>query len=492
MTPNAPVRAVAPDTFSTEAHWYPKALNATVHPLVSFFLNLAPERIVNRYCHLNPRADRDRLTELLAYRCKHFLWSGADLIHATTAEGRRRMVVIENNSCPSGQKSMPLLEDHEEEGGYRRLVERTFLPYVNQRKGGPRVEGRLAVVYDKNPMETVGYAHVIADVFGEEVLLVTDYDDAPERNLRSVNDQLEARLDGEWLPLRAVFRYVTQRPWSRLPLSGRTRILNPIVACLAGGRNKMVAAKAYDLFNGELAGSGLRIHAPETIRDVAKVEVPLWVNRWGGQAVVKIPYSNAGQGVFTITNQAELDAFMDRDDRYDRYIVQSLIGNYRWSSTTTDGRYFHVGTIPDKKGRTYVCDVRLMVSSTPKGIRPLACYSRRARQALADGLSGSEDSWAMLGTNLSEKLGDNQWSSDVDRLLLMDRRDFNRLGIGLDDLIEAYVQTVLSTVAIDRMAERLMTKKGKFSLRLFRSLNDDPALLAEIPAVRTATKTPTP
>ena len=480
MTTNSPVRAVLPNSFVAEDHWYPKALNATIHPLVSFFLNLPPDRIISRYCHLNPRVNAGRLKELLAYECKHFLWSGADLIHATTAEGRRRMVVIENNSCPSGQKSMPLLNDHQEEGGYRRLVERTFLPLVKKRKGGARTEGRLAVIYDKNPMEATGYAAVIADVFEEEVLLITDYDGAPERHLCYRDEQLYARDGGEWVPLRAAFRYLTQRPWNRLPITCRTKILNPVLACLAGGRNKMVAAKAYDFFNGELAGSGLRIYAPETIRDVAKVEVPLWVSRWGGQAVVKVPYSNAGQGVFTITNKEELAAFMDRELPYDRYIVQSLIGNYHWSSNTAAGRYFHVGTIPDKKGRTHVCDIRLMVSSTPEGIRPLACYSRRARLPLADELIGGEDSWAMLGTNLSEKLGDNQWSSDVNRLLLMDRRDFNRLGVGLDDLIEAYIQTVLSTVAIDRMAQQLLTKKGKFSLRLFRSLNNDPALLAEL------------
>ena len=88
----------------------------------------------------------------------------------------------------------------------------------------------------------------------------------------------------------------------------------------------------------------------------------------------------------------------------------------------------------------------------------------------------------MLGTNLSSKLGDNEWSSDTNRLLLMDRRDFNKLGIGLDDLIEAYIQTVLSTIAIDQMAQKLFNSKGKFSRRLFGSLNDDPTLLSEIPA----------
>ena len=36
----------------------------------------------------------------------------------------------------------------------------------------------------------------------------------------------------------------------------------------------------------------------------------------------------------------------------------------------------------------------------------------------------------MLGTNLSVKQASNQWDTETSRLLLMDRRDFNRLGIG--------------------------------------------------------------
>jgi hypothetical protein len=53
-------------------------------------------------------------------------------------------------------------------------------------------------------------------------------------------------------------------------------------------------------------------------------------------------------------------------------------------------------------------------------------------------------SWDMLGTNLSVAHGDGVFSTESDRLLLMDRKDFNVLGMGLDDLIEAYIQTVSS------------------------------------------------
>jgi hypothetical protein len=284
----------------------------------------------------------------------------------------------------------------------------------------------------------------------------------------------------EWTPIRAAFRYLTQKPWNRLPVVTKTRIFNPVIACLAGGRNKMMAAKAYDLFNDEFTGTGLKINTPETIRDVQKSEIPLWVEKMGGQAVVKVPYSNAGQGVFTIISKEELDAFMKMDFAYDCFIVQSLIGNINWSSTSSQGKLYHVGTIPNAKGKTFVADLRVMVSATENGIQPLCIYARRAMAPLEDHIQQGADSWEMLGTNLSINLGDGKWDSDTNRLLLMDRRDFNKLGVGLDDLIEAYIQTVLSMVAIDKLSTQLIGKQGQFKLRTFSKLNDDPVLINEI------------
>lgn len=474
------IKVVLPGSFNNEDHWYPKALNATIHPMVSFFLNLTKERIVSRYCHLHPMVNKEKLEEILSYKCKYFVWGGADLFNATSEDGNRQMVIIENNSSPSGQKSMPLVDDHKEDGSYRLLVERTFQPFIKSKRGNTKLDGALAVFYDKNHMETSGYAAVIADVFKEKVYLVEDYENKPNDHIKIEDGIVFIKENEEWIKIRALFRYVTQKPWNRLPLHTKTKILNPIVACLAGGRNKMVAAKAYELYNSELEQFGLRINIPETIWDISKEEIPLWVQKLGGHAVVKIPYSNAGQGVFTITNQEELDRFMDTDSNYKRYIVQSLIGNYNWSSRTSEGKFYHVGTIPGKNNNTYVADIRMMVSSTLDGIRPLCIYSRRAEQPLADHLTNSDDSWSMLGTNLSVKLGDNQWGSDTNRLILMDRRDFNKLGIGLDDLIEAFIQTVLSTIAIDKMSINLYNSKGKFRMKLFKSLNNDATLLDEI------------
>jgi hypothetical protein len=62
----------------------------------------------------------------------------------------------------------------------------------------------------------------------------------------------------------------------------------------------------------------------------------------------------------------------------------------------------------------------------------------------------------------------------------MDRKDFNALGLGIDELIEGYIQTVLAAIAIDKMAIALTSKRGTLRLKTFRSLNDDDALISEI------------
>lgn len=470
-------RLVSPGSFEPQKHFYPRVLNAQLHPLVGYFLRMGTERIVSRYCHLNPRVVPEHLLGILHTQPRYLRWAGADLFHVTTDAGNRQMVVIETNSCPSGNKSMPFMTDDQEQGGYGQLVERALLPLLG-RRGLPR--GDLAVVYDKNIMEASGYAAALAEATSEPVWLApmpTGADDTPARfedGTLMVRDE-----EGCWHPIRAAMRYVTQRPWDRIPVQTKTAVFNPIIACLAGGRNKLVAAKAYDLYNAQIFPSGLEIHTPETIRDLQREEIPLWVQRFGGHAVVKVPYANAGQGVFTITSQAELDRFMESDIGYERFIVQNLIGNHDWSSISRKGRLFHVGTVPNKRGDIFVADVRMMVCAGESGFHPLAIYARRARTPLTAQLEEGR-SWDVLGTNLSRKREDGGWETDADRLMLMDRRDYNALGLGLDDLIEGFIQTVLSVTAIDQLAQTLITQKGRLRRRLFRSLNDDDMLMHEL------------
>lgn len=478
------IKTVQPNSFVANKHWYPKALNAQIHPLVSYFMNMSNERILQRYTYLNPSVDGALLASLLAYAPKYFKWAGTDLMHVTNMKGKKQIVVIETNSCPSGQKSFPLLVDSQDQGGYVKLIQETFMPVW---KKGSVKDGITAVFYDKNEMENSGYAAVIADQIKQPVYLVY-YDVAAYDTYVRFNAEtkvIELLIDKKWQPIRAIFRYVTQKPWNRLPLFSQTKIFNPVIACIAGGRNKLVAAKAYDFFNAEIAGSQLEVRTPTTIWDVNKNEIPLWLQRFNYKAVIKVPYSNAGQGVFTIVNKKELDAFMALDISYKKFIVQRLVGHYAWSTKQSNELLFQIGTIPNKKGESFVFDLRMLVHSTANGLRPLGLYSRKAAAPLTEHIT-KDHSKHVLMTNLSIKKAENVWDSDTSRLLLMDQKDFNKLGIGLDDLIEGYVQSVLALISIDKMAQRLISQKKTFKKQLFTSLNDDPSLIGEFLTIPTS------
>ena len=171
---------------------------------------------------------------------------------------------------------------------------------------------------------------------------------------------------------------------------------------------------------------------------------------------------------------------MNCNIRYSRFIIQNLIGNRQWSSKGSIGSYYQVGTVPNNKLESYALDFRMMIHSTDEGYRPLSIYARRARKPMVPELKKDESSWNILGTNLSSVNENGIWESDVSRLMLMDRKGFNQLGIGLDELIDAYLQTVLTSIAIDKMARNLINTQGNFRLKLFSSLNNDPVLLDEI------------
>ncbi|MFH1439441.1 MAG: hypothetical protein ABIG89_02670 [Candidatus Woesearchaeota archaeon] len=471
------VELIKPNTFTVEQHYYTKVINASLHHLVSYFLTLKTDQIIKRYCHLNPSTNKDVLKSIIEYKPKYMRWAGADLFYVTTEKGNRKIALIETNSSPSGQKSMPLFNEHKEMGGYEFLIKNSFMPLLKD-KSLPK--GRLAVLYDKNYMEASGYASALAQIKDENVFLVPFFNGEENDHISFKDGILHIKHKDKIYPIKAAIRYVTQKPWNRIPIQTKTLVYNPTIVCLAGGRNKMVAAKAYDLLNSELLGTGLKINIPETIRDVSKNEIPLWVKRFNGHAVVKVPYSNAGQGVFTITNQKELDKFMSKDFGYDQFIVQSLIGNFSWSSIGKVDKFYHIGTLPNKHNDIYVADLRFMIVNTKEGIRPVALYARRAKKPLVNKLPDNRYSWEILGTNLSVKKGENRWTSDTERLLIMDKKDFNILGIGLDDLIEAYIQAILAFVAIDKMANNLINEEGKFKRKLFKSLNTDEKLIHEI------------
>jgi hypothetical protein len=237
--------------FEPEQHFYPRVLNAGIHPLVGSFFSLGNERMLHRYTHLNPNVDMVALRRALAYQPKYFMWGGecgfeqmnnlaiatntaigADLFNVTTASGKRQMIVVETNSCPSGQKSMPLLHEGDELGGYgtvmrtafRHLLSRSMdrsddvpspptslnptnthgkatinplFKHSDRFLSEPAVQGDLAVVYDKNLMEASGYAAAMADVYNERVWLVEYLETDMDPPVRWTPDAVMEIRDGD-------------------------------------------------------------------------------------------------------------------------------------------------------------------------------------------------------------------------------------------------------------------------------------------------------
>lgn len=471
---------ILPGGFCGTDHFYERVLNAPIHPLVASFLSLSNEHVVERYARLCPGVSAAALGRLFAYVPDCFHWAGADLLHATDLEGRRRMLLLETNSCPSGQKSMPLLNENEGRGGYEELLKKTFCRLLVEK---PLPDGVLAVIHDKNPMENSGYAKVLADLTGEAVYCAKWLEGDPDPCVRVADGfMVEIRDEtGAWRPVRAALRYLTQAPWRRLPAATRTLLFNPVAACLSGGRNKSLADRAYADFNAEHENVGLKISIPRTWRNVPLAQIPWHVRRLGGRAVIKNPYSNAGQGVWTVVGPEELRHFLALSHDHDKFLVQELVGDAAWEKDPPGAggaRLFHVGTVPGAHRETCAFDLRFMIASQKAGFRPVALYARRARSPLSVGTAPPRTSWEALGTNLSVKTPSG-WLTETERLLLMDWKDFASLGLGLNELIEAFVQSVLATVAIDRMAKLFMTD-GNFNATAFAALNEDAHFDGEI------------
>jgi len=462
---------VSPGQGELSSCFYSKVAAAVAHPLVERFFSLSNEAIADLFCAAHPNASRSHLLELLTYQCRHFPWAGCDLLHVLDPSDQPTMLVIETNSCASGQKSMPAFADDPGASGYQRMMETLF--------ANPEPGRTYAVVFDKNEMEARGYALAMADHLDTPVWLVQYHDEASNPPVRFAAGALEVRdALGAWHPVDVAFRYITQRPWNRVPINTRSVVLNPIIACLAGGRNKLLAAKAYERLNTELAGSGLEIRTPPTTCDVLKSEVPACVLSLGGKAVVKVPYSNAGQGVYVITSPADLAMFMDTEHPYDHFIVQGLVDDAVPGQTTA--LYRHIGTAPDTDSERYVYDLRLIVGSGAEGMRPIGGYSRKALAPLDGKGNRTGNAWEKFGTNLSYKDANGAWKTAEDRLIPLCSEGFEALGLGLEQLVEAYVQTVLAVIAIDKMAHSLLDEAGELDVARFLADNGDPRLVAEI------------
>ncbi|KAF0465763.1 hypothetical protein F8M41_026210 [Gigaspora margarita] len=172
--------------------------------------------------------------------------------------------------------------------------------------------------------------------------------------------------------------------------------------------------------------------------------------------------------------------FFDSSHHYEKFIVQSLVENASWSTKLHPGKFYHIGTVPDRHNQTFINDLRMMVSADETGFHPVVIVSRRAHKPLPAYIPNNSkwNSWEVFGTNISVKL-DSKWTREYDRIITIDQKEFDIIGLGIDDLIDAYVQTVLSVIAIDKMCQKLLVN-NEFNFELYRTLNPDDVLLGEL------------
>ena len=475
-------KIISPSVFNENDHFYNCVLNKKLHKTVEYFFSLSKKDYIKIYCnkYKDANVNEEILNEMMSYKPKYFHWSGIDLLNVNNFDSyNNNMVILETNSCPSGQKSMPNIIPGL---GYETLM-KLFISIVNDLSEKNMLhEGVLAVIYDKNYVEVSGYAKKLANISSENIYLVESYNNDEFPSIKWDSDGVMYIIDNNmaWIKVRAVFRYVTQQPWNRIPINSKTFVFNSILSCISGGRNKLLAHKAYEeLNNNELLNSGLKIRIPYTICDVTFNDIELIIKNMDYRAVIKIPYSNAGQGVFTIHTKEEYDICIKNisNTKYEKLIIQELIDS--------------VGTVPINND-IYVWDLRIMINSSRDGYKPLVLYARKAECPLVsnkdknyninnDNDNNNNSSRKMYLTNLSEKIEENKWNTATERLIILDEENFEKLGITLEDLVDGYIQATLATIAIDKMAIKLWCdKKFKFNIDLFNSLNSDNGLVNEM------------
>ncbi|CAG8769085.1 12779_t:CDS:2, partial [Racocetra fulgida] len=278
----------------------------------------------------------------------------SDFFNVIDSNGKRQMIVVESDSSPAGQELMPSLDINKRHNGYKFITQTAFKQALKDTD--PSI-GELAILSDlaSDEAEATGFAAAISEETKEHVWIVMLYDIAKY-------DQL---------------------------LKWENKIMHIKDQDEAGGQNKVMAAKSFELFNTELSGSGLAIRFPKTVYNVNKSEIYSCIEKIGGRAVIKSPYGRLG--IYTITNSEELKEFFDANQHYQKFIVQSLVESALWSTELCSEKFYHIGIIPNCNNQTFVNDLRIMVTTDEAGFHPVTIVSRRAREPLSNYLPNNSN-----------------------------------------------------------------------------------------------------
>ncbi|CAG8808552.1 22976_t:CDS:2, partial [Racocetra persica] len=332
----------------------------------------------------------------------------SDFFNVINSNSKRQMIIIEFGSGPAGQFSMPSLNiNNKRQNGYKLVIQ----AFKQALKDTDFSLGELAIVCDmaSDEIEATRYAATISEETKEHVWIVMLYDVA-----KYLNERIKLCI--------SCFNHMAYKPCIYFSLKSKTVIFNNIIAYLAGGQNKIMVSKLFEVFNTEFSESGLAIHFSKTIYNISKYEISSYIEKMGGHAVIKAPYGYCGQGIYIITNSEELKEFFDANHHYKKFIVQSLVRSALWSKESCSEKFYHIGTMPNCHNQTFVNDLRMMVSADNTGFHPVNISLRRASEPLPTYLPNNSNwnPWKVFGTNVTSSSG--MAGHEYERIITIDQK----------------------------------------------------------------------
>jgi hypothetical protein len=391
----------------------PVAQGASMAPELRECLHLSPEAIAELYAR-RESIDQGALVRLLRSGARHFRLSGVDLLRTIEAPG---FVVLEANSAPGFGYCTPGRDAWEL--AYRKAAR---LVVETVRAGG---EGAVALLTeDKLPCETLGYRHALAQAAGAEVPVWGPAD------LRGAELTASRQLRVRGQIVAGGLRYLHTNPWELLPPDTAGVYINGTRVDLAGARDKVAAAHAFQKLNDGRSAGLPRLSFPAThiLRGPSMTaELP---GDWAG-VVLKPPHLNSGAGL-----------------RFFSKIPSA------WPASTVFPLVAQAMVRPSRSllidGRVY--DLRMVVGSDASGFFPIMAYARLARRPYDESLEGDALAMALI-TNISAAAADGSSRFEYERLLIPSTEGWRRLGLSQEDFAVAYVHSVLATLAIDENSE---------------------------------------
>ncbi|XP_037025300.1 uncharacterized protein LOC119066766 [Bradysia coprophila] len=476
------VSVVQPDDpFSYELCVETAVFNKTLNQeIVDFMKNWSTAQIIESYTQTRPHVNQQVLKGLLTENPTFVLYSGVDLIYSKGRNGKKKFLLIETNVYTAGQDAMPpsaqVYETH------------SNLCVLNDEwKRQPVEAGGLAHMYGRKTRRDYAYPHIMAKLTKESIHVVPMFskreDGEIETLYRFVDGTMQVKYKDEWQNIRACFCTMSYRTWSFFPVTNNLKTYmcpHPIAGLV--GKNKILSEYAYRDFNEKYSKHGIQIRGPKTMVGIAKADIREIVEQnFNGRAVIKTPYDSQGRGVYIIRTDGDLDDFYAKDESdYSLWVVQELIG----LEACPNDRYQQIGFHLD--GQMYAYSVRIIACNSPSGFKMITICSARAPAPFA-----KDGETADIAPGLLHKIKtvheDDVYVTNIAsnpdgelRSFYFDDAGVKGMGIGMDDVIDGFMQTVYCTHAIDNMCKKLIMENGELDVQLLRELNPDPQLLAEV------------